>query len=44
MCVEQPMESAKQLLKLVNKFDKTSGCISVIELLKIPFKHRTSQS
>lgn len=40
-CVEQPRESAKQLLTLVNKFDKTAGCASVIELLKIPFKHHT---
>lgn len=44
MCVEQPMKFAKQLLRLVNKFDKTAGCISVIGLLKIPFKHHTSQS
>lgn len=34
MCVEQPMGFAKQLLKLVNQFDKAAGCISVIELLK----------
>lgn len=31
MCVEQPMESAEQLLKPVSEFNKTTECKSVIE-------------